>query len=197
MGYAQAADHRGVISMSKSIVSLAQALDFAARKHTGQTRKGELAEPYINHVAEVASLLAEVTNGRDPILVIGGLLHDTIEDTETTFEELKAEFGLPVARLVQEVTDDKSLPKEERKKLQVSHAGSKSRRAKLLKIADKTSNLRSMIASPPKGWSTERMREYVTWSTKVVKKCRGHNPKLDHAFDEAQAAAQVSFRPRG
>ena len=180
--------------MSKSIVSLARALDFAARKHTGQTRKGELAEPYINHVAEVASLLAEVTNGRDPILVIGGLLHDTIEDTETTFEELKAEFGLPVARLVQEVTDDKSLPKKERKKLQVSHAGSKSRRAKLLKIADKTSNLRSMIASPPKGWSTERMREYVTWSTKVVKKCRGHNPKLDHAFDEAKAAARVSMQ---
>jgi len=103
--------------MSKSIVSLARALDFAARKHTGQTRKGELAEPYVNHVADVASLLAEVTNGRDPILVIGGLLHDTIEDTETTFEELKAEFGLPVARLVQEVTDDKSLPKEERKKI--------------------------------------------------------------------------------
>ena len=180
--------------MNKPIISLAHALDFAARKHMGQTRKGDLAEPYINHVAEVASLLAQTTNGRDPILVIGGLLHDTIEDTETSFEELKAEFGLPVARLVREVTDNKRLSKEERKKLQVRHAGSKSRRAKLLKIADKTSNLRSLAGSPPKGWSVERMREYVTWSTKVVKKCRGHNRKLDLAFDDAKAAARASMR---
>jgi (p)ppGpp synthase/HD superfamily hydrolase len=180
--------------MNKSIVSLSKALEFAARKHTGQKRKGELAEPYINHVTEVASLLAEVTNGRDPVLVIGGLLHDTIEDTETTFEELKAEFGLPVARLVREVTDDKSLPKEERKRLQVSHARSISRRAKLLKIADKTSNLKSLVGSPPKGWSAERMREYVSWATRVVKNCRGNNPKLDHAFDEAKSAARASMR---
>ena len=180
--------------MSKLIVSLARAFDFAARKHTGQTRKGEQAEPYVNHVAEVASLLAEVTNGRDPVLVIGGLLHDTIEDTETTFEELKAEFGLPVARLVREVTDDKSLPKKERKRLQAKNAGSKSRRAKLLKIADKTSNLKGLVASPPKGWSTERKREYVNWAAKVIRKCRGHNRKLDHAFDEALAAARAALR---
>ena len=177
--------------MREPIVSLTLALDFAARKHTGQTRKGELKEPYINHVAEVASLLAEVTNGRDPILVIGGLLHDTLEDTETTFEELKAEFGLPVARLVREVTDDKSLPKEERKQLQVKNAGSKSRRAKLLKIADLTSNLRSLVTSPPKGWSKERKQEYFTWAARVVRKCRGHNRKLDHAFDEAHAAGKA------
>ena len=182
--------------MREPIVSLARALDFAARKHTGQTRRGKLEEPYINHVAEVASLLAEVTNGRDPILVVGGLLHDTIEDTETTFEELKAEFGLPVARLVREVSDDKNLPKEERKQLQEKNAGSKSRRAKLLKIADKTSNLRSLVTSPPKGWSKDRKREYVAWSAKVVRKCRGHNRKLDHAFDEAHAAAKGALRKR-
>ena len=182
--------------MRESIVSIALALDFAARKHTGQTRKGELKEPYINHVAEVANLLAEVTNGRDPILVVGGLLHDTIEDTETTFEELKAEFGLPVARLVREVSDDKNLPKKERKLLQVRNAGSKSRRAKLLKIADKTSNLRSLVVSPAKGWSKERNREYVNWSAKVVRKCRGYNRKLDQAFDGALAAARAGLRKR-
>jgi len=182
--------------MNEHVVSIARALDFAARKHTKQKRKGEFKEPYVNHVAEVASLLAQATNGRDPVLIVGGLLHDTIEDTETTFEELKAEFGIPVARLVQEVSDDKSLPKEERKRLQVRNAGKKSRRAKLLKIADKTSNLRSLAASPPKDWTLETKRQYVTWATKVVKKCRGLNIKLDSAFDEARSDIRRSLKNR-
>ena len=154
-----------------------------------QKRKGEDKEPYINHLAEVACLLAEVTNGRDPVLVVGGLLHDTIEDTDATFAELKAEFGLPVARLVQEVSDDKSLPRQKRKQLQIQTANSKSRRAKLLKIADKTSNLRSLVNSPPKSWTRKRKRKYCEWSAEVVTSYRGLNRKLDCVFDEALAAA--------
>ena len=139
--------------MSADIVLLARAADYAARQHIAQRRKGERAEPYINHLTEVAALLAEATDGADVVLLAGGLLHDTLEDTDATYEDLEQRFGPEVAALVAEVTDDKSLPKEERKRLQIDKTPSKSRRAKLLKIADKTSNLRSMVNSPPKGWT--------------------------------------------
>ena len=119
--------------MSKDIVQFARALDFAARKHAHQRRKGELEEPYINHLAEVTQMLAAATEGRDTVLVVAGLLHDTIEDTETTFDELEARFGREVADLVAEVSDDKSLRKAERKRLQIEKTPTKSDRAKMIK----------------------------------------------------------------
>lgn len=176
--------------MSADIVLLAHAADYAARQHIGQRRKGERAEPYINHLTEVAALLADATGGGDVTLLAGGLLHDTLEDTDATYEDLKQRFGPEVAALVAEVTDDKSLPKEERKRLQIDKTPSKSRRAKLLKIADKTSNLRSMVSSPPKGWTSERLRDYVDWAEQVVRSCRGLNATLDAAFDKAYADAR-------
>jgi (p)ppGpp synthase/HD superfamily hydrolase len=176
--------------MSADIVLLARAADYAARQHIGQRRKGERAEPYINHLTEVAVLLAEATDGTDVTLLAGGLLHDTLEDTDATYEDLEQRFGPAVAALVAEVTDDKSLPKEERKRLQIDKTPSKSQRAKLLKIADKTSNLRSMVNSPPKGWTPERLRDYVGWAEQVVRSCRGLNTTLDEAFDRAYADAR-------
>jgi hypothetical protein len=128
--------------MSTDLVKLARAADYAARQHIAQRRKGERAEPYVNHLIEVAALLAEATAGEDVVLLMGGLLHDTLEDTDSTYEDLEQRFGPEVAALVAEVTDDKSLPKEERKRLQIAKTPGKSRRAKLLKLADKTSNLR-------------------------------------------------------
>ena len=167
------------------VIEVARAIDFAARKHAGQRRKGAKAEPYVNHPAEVALLLAKATGGGDPALVVAGLLHDTIEDTESTREELAAEFGDDVASLVEEVTDDKSLPREERKRLQVKAAPEKSRRARMLKIADKTSNLRSLRESPPVFWSEKRQREYVAWSREVVAACGPTDPRLEELFEEA------------
>jgi (p)ppGpp synthase/HD superfamily hydrolase len=167
------------------ILLFARALDFAARKHVHQRRKGELAEPYVNHLSDVARLLAEATKGEDPTVVIAGLLHDTIEDTETTYAELAKEFGPAVAALVGEVTDDKSLPKAERKRLQVETASRKSPRARMIKLADKTSNLHSMVASPPKDWSSQRKREYIDWASRVVEGCSGVNPFLDREFKQA------------
>ena len=176
--------------MSADIVLLARAADYAARQHIAQRRKGERAEPYINHLTEVAALLAEATGGNDVMLLAGGLLHDTLEDTDATYEDLEQRFGPEVAALVAEVTDDKSLPKEERKQLQIDKTPAKSRRAKLLKIADKTSNLRSMVTSPPKGWTEARLRDYVAWAEQVVRSCRGLNAVLDAAFDKAYADAK-------
>jgi len=174
--------------MNENVLLIARALDFAARKHVDQRRKGEAEEPYINHVAEVASLLAEATGGEDAVLVAAGLLHDTIEDVGVTHAELAQAFGPEVADLVQEVTDDKSLPKQERKRLQVEHAPHKSGRARQLKIADKTSNLRAIRNSPPKDWDEERKREYFDWAKRVVDGCRGVNAKLEATFDDAWKA---------
>jgi GTP diphosphokinase / guanosine-3',5'-bis(diphosphate) 3'-diphosphatase len=141
-------------------LKIARAVHFAALKYANQKRKGKDAEPYINHLAEVAATLAVHTKGQDPNLVVAGLLHDTLEDTQTTYEELVGGFGQDVADLVKEVTDDKSLPKAERKRLQVENTPHKSVRAKMLKIADKLSNLKAVLNSPPQNWSPERKREY-------------------------------------
>ncbi len=168
-----------------AVLGLARAYDFAARKHINQQRKGEAAEPYINHLTEVALLVAQATAGADADLVIAAVLHDTVEDTETSPADIAAVFGDRVADLVAECTDDKSLPKAERKRLQIAHAGAASGGAKRIKIADKTSNLRSMCASPPAGWPPQRIAEYIGWAREVVDRCRGVDPWLEAQFDAA------------
>ncbi len=179
--------------MANAVVDLLRALEFAARKHRDQRRKGLAAEPYVNHLAEVTRMLAEATGGGDPVLLIGGLLHDTIEDTATTPEELEREFGHEVADLVVEVTDDKTLPKKERKRLQIERAREASTRAKLLKLADKTANVRSIVHSPPRGWDRDRKLAYLRWAEGVIAHCRGVNAQLESTFDEAVTAARKAL----
>ena len=173
--------------MNQDILLVTKALEFATRAHTDQRRKGEREEPYINHLSEVAWLIAQATEGDDATLIAAGLLHDTIEDQDITHETLAREFGQDVANLVREVTDDKSLEKAERKRLQVEHAPHKSDRAKVLKIADKTANLHSILNSPPSGWDAVRRRAYFEWAADVVAGCRGVNAKIEAAFDAAFA----------
>jgi (p)ppGpp synthase/HD superfamily hydrolase len=139
----------------KEWVAVLTAADMAARWHVHQRRKGIAREPYINHLLEVASLVAEATGGSDPPLVVAALLHDAIEDQGVTSEMLASEFGNGVADIVLELSDDKALPKEERKRRQVEAAPTKSREAKLIKLADKTSNLRTIASSPAADWSVE------------------------------------------
>jgi (p)ppGpp synthase/HD superfamily hydrolase len=177
----------------QSVVLITHAMEFAAHKHTDIRRKGLRSEPYVNHLTEVARLLADATTGEDPALVAAGLLHDTVEDTDTTFEELDREFGAEIAGLVQEVTDNKKLEKEDRKRLQIETASKKSPRARLIKIADKTSNLRSILTSPPTDWSIQRKREYFDWAAAVVARCRGVNAQLEELFDRAYAEGIAIF----
>ena len=179
--------------MRNALLRLARAMDFAARKHRDQRRKGAAEEPYINHPAEVARLVAEATGGRDVTVVLGALLHDTLEDTETTRAELRREFGADVAALVAEVTDDKRLSKRERKRRQVERASRKSSRARMIKTADKTSNLRSLAQSPPLAWDARRRREYAEWAAQGVAGCRGVNRRLEAAFDAAYRQALRGF----
>jgi (p)ppGpp synthase/HD superfamily hydrolase len=169
-----------------------KATDAAARWHVNQRRKGPAQEPYINHLVEVALLVADATGGKDTNLVIAALLHDAMEDCDVPRELIAETFGNDVASLVEEVTDHKSLPKAERKVKQVKAALTKSSRAKILKLADKTSNLRAVTASPPANWSVKRRKEYVDWAREVAKGLRGVNQKL---VDEAAAAAERSFKP--
>jgi GTP diphosphokinase / guanosine-3',5'-bis(diphosphate) 3'-diphosphatase len=151
--------------------------------------------PYINHLVEVAMLVADATGGKDTNLVIAALLHDVIEDCEVPRELIAETFGEDVASLVEEVTDDKSLPKAVRRNKQVKTAPTKSSRAKILKLADKISNLRAIASSAPSDWSVKRRLEYVLWAREVAKGLRGVNQKLEDQFDKAAAAAEQSFKP--
>jgi len=170
-----------------SYAPLLKAISFAADRHRNQKRKDQEASPYINHPIAVAAVLADEGNVDDESILMAAILHDTVEDTETTFEELENLFGVEVAGIVRELTDDKSLFKEVRKELQIEHAAHASPRAKQVKIADKICNIRDILKSPPHDWSAERKREYLEWATKVVNGCRGVNPGLDKVFDEALA----------
>jgi len=163
------------------------AAKFASDKHASQKRKGAAAEPYINHLIEVAELIAGSSEQLDTNLVMAGLLHDTVEDTDTTDDELERIFGSDIAALVAEVTDDKSLPKEARKEKQVASAPHKSVRAQVIKLADKISNLRSVLASPPATWSADRKREYFAWARRVVDALSAPNQVLKAEFDKTYA----------
>jgi (p)ppGpp synthase/HD superfamily hydrolase len=160
----------------------------AAHWHSGQRRKGAAQEPYVNHLLEVAGLVAHATGGDDINLVIAALLHDTVEDQEVSRAMIAAEFGEDVATLVMEVTDDKTLPEAQRKALQVEHAPHKSSRAALLKMADKISNLMEMASGPPADWPLQRRADYVQWARDVVAGLQVDNAFLRERFAEAAAA---------
>ncbi|KGS31138.1 HD domain-containing protein [Burkholderia pseudomallei] len=167
---------------------LVAAIAFAADKHRNQRRKDHEASPYINHPIVLANVLANEAGVEDERVLLAAVLHDTIEDTETTEQELLRLFGRDVADIVVEVTDDKSLPKAERKRLQVEHAAHISCRAKLVKLADKICNLRDIAKSPPADWSLARKREYFDWAKAVVDGLRGVHPGLEAIFDAAYEA---------
>jgi (p)ppGpp synthase/HD superfamily hydrolase len=171
-----------------SIQAILHAANFAAQKHAAQKRKGAAAEPYINHLLEVAALVSTAISEPDTNLIIAALLHDVIEDCGVTQEEVAAQFGKDVADLVMEVTDDKSLPKVERKRLQVVTAPHKSVRAQVLKLADKISNLRAILSSPPADWTVQRKREYFEWAKKVVDSLPAPNPALKAEFERVYRA---------
>jgi len=163
---------------------------FAAERHAAHRRKGPSAEPYVNHLLEVAELLARTADHLDTNLIVAALLHDTIEDVGVTRAEIAERFGEDVASLVAEVTDDKSLPKEVRKALQVEHAPGKSARAQALSAADKIANLRSIATSPPADWTFERRVEYVRWARKIVGHYKHLNGRLAAEFQQLNADLQ-------
>jgi guanosine-3',5'-bis(diphosphate) 3'-pyrophosphohydrolase len=176
------------MSQDTAIPLIIDALAFAAHKHRDQRRKDKGASPYINHPVTLAHILATEGGVTDPIALAGALLHDTVEDTETTYAELVERFGRAVADVVMECTDDKTLPKAERKELQVTHAPEMSPAAKLVKIADKTANLRDVASHPPADWTRARRHEYANWAKRVVDNLGEVNLELEASFTRAHAA---------
>ncbi len=162
---------------------------FAADQHRNQKRKDVCASPYINHPLQVASLLASA-GVTDVELLMAAILHDTVEDTETSLDDLRSRFGERVASIVADVTDDKSLEKADRKRLQVESAAKKSTEAKQLKIADKTCNVTDIDSESPVGWDRDRRLAYLDWAENVVRGCRGVNEQLELRFDEAVDATR-------
>ena len=179
------------MDFSENTGKLLEAIRFAAEKHRNQRRKDSKRSPYINHPIEVVQLLWEVGGVRDVDVLLAAVLHDTIEDTDTRPEEISDRFGEQVLSFVLEVTDDKSLPKSERKRLQIVHAPHKSYGAKLIKLADKSCNVRNLITMPPKDWSLERKQEYLLWGEKVIAGLRGTNAALEEYYDHELSSGKL------
>jgi guanosine-3',5'-bis(diphosphate) 3'-pyrophosphohydrolase len=175
---------------------LLRAAHFAAVKHIDQRRKGASAKPYITHPIEVSMILATVGSVTDAGILAAALLHDTVEDTDATFDEIEREFGSDVTSLVAEVTDDKTLDSATRKRLQVENAPHLTTRAKLIKLADKLCNVRDVSFDSPPNWSLQRCRDYVEWTKRVIDRCRGVNAALEHLYDETYAAGMAELDRR-
>jgi len=164
-----------------------KAMAFASDKHRNQRRKDADASPYINHPIALVNVLANEGKITDADILCAAVLHDTIEDTKTTLAELEELFGKGIATIVLEVTDDKCLDKATRKQKQIEHAPHISREAKLVKLADKISNLRDILSSPPADWPADRKRAYFEWASKVVDGVRGVHPGLEAVFDDLRS----------
>jgi len=179
------------------IATIMRAAEFAAHKHRDQRRKGNDV-PYINHPLSLARVLVEEGGIDDADTLAAALLHDTIEDTDTTRAELASEFGKRIAGIVAEVTDDKSLPKLVRKQTQVIHATELSHEARLVKLADKLANLRDLAVCPPQGWNADRIRGYFCWASKVVSVVGNVNAalwqQLEEVFSSQISVAGSTFR---
>lgn len=172
------------------IAGLLGALRFAAEQHREQRRKGALDIPYVNHPIQVAETLVRVGGVEDLVILRAALLHDVVEDTDTTLDEVEAAFGAEVRLVVAEVSDDKTLPKQERKRLQIVHAPGLSARAKHVKLGDKICNVTDLVTDPPRGWERPRLREYLDWTEQVIEGCRETNAALEAHFDEVLAHAK-------
>jgi len=169
---------------------LMDAIIFAANKHQGQVRKDADHSPYITHPLAVARAIAEIGGVGDTLVYKAAILHDTIEDTNTTEEEIRLRFGEEVLQVVLEVTDDKSLNKMERKQRQVMHAPNLSYPARIIKLADKIINCQDILKSPPEGWTLQRRRDYIQWGADVISQIRSTNEALEAAFDQIITEAE-------
>jgi hypothetical protein len=180
--------------MIADLPRLTKALLFAAEAHRNQRRKGAAQEPYLNHLIEVVDLVVQATDNADMDMVIAALLHDVVEDSPTTYEDVATSFGERVAEIVRENSDDMSLPKAERRRARIAAMALKSREARIVKMADIISNLRAIAVSPPAGWSTERKLGYLEGCRQVVDAARGTEGSIERIFDETAANVERAIR---
>jgi len=182
------------VHTNPAITELTRALTFAAAAHVNQRRKGAAQEPYIDHLIEVLHLVACATGGHDIELCVAALLHDVVEDTDVTKAAIRDVFGPRVLSIVEENSDDTTLPKDERRRRRIATMPSKSPEARTIKIADVISNLRALVASPPAGWSAERKLGYLNGCRQLVDAGRGGNSEIEALFDRTAASVEQSIR---
>ena len=172
------------------LVKILDAAVFAAEKHQGDVRKNKQRSPYITHPLLVAEAILRIGEIQNVTILTAAILHDTIEDTETTTDDIRERFGEEVLSIILEVTDDKSLSKMVRKRLQVAHATELSYEARVVKLADKLINCRDILNDPPEYWTLKRRQDYIQWGADVLYRIRGTNPQLEAAFDRVIARAE-------
>lgn len=180
--------------METAVRRVTDALSFAAEAHRNQRRKGAAQEPYINHLIEVLDLVARSEHGQDVEVLIAAALHDTVEDTPVTYEDITQRFGGRVAQIVRENSDDMSLPKAERRRARIAAMGHKSSEARAVKIADVISNLRAIAVSPPAGWTADRKLGYLEGCRQLIDAGRGADAVLEAAFDTTAAEVEHAVR---
>lgn len=180
----------------KELSLIFKAYSFASKKHTNQRRRDSSSSPYINHPIDVAYTLWEIGKVRDLDIITASILHDTLEDTDTTAGELDAEFGVKVRKIVEELSDNKNLPKDVRKQYQIDHTDSLSFNARNIKLADKICNVEDLIESPPADWPEKRKIEYAAWGNEVVRKLRGTNLKLERFFEGLYSTAMIALKKK-
>lgn len=183
----------GRLSRRPRTDALLRAAAFSADAHKGQRRKNLAQTPYINHPIRVASLLSTIANVHTPEVLIAALLHDTVEDTHVTLHDIRNAFGNKVANIVKQVTDDKDLPKDVRKQLQIQNAPLISSQAKLVKLADKLDNLTSLLTHTPLNWQSKRVADYYKWAESVIAGLRGTNKSLEHSLDHVLSQRQIAI----
>ncbi len=181
--------------ISDDIHKIIQAVEFAAESHRGQVRKNAAGPPYIIHLIGVANMLMLEGRVRDPDVIIAGLLHDSVEDTDTTFDDIRSAFGERVEGFVHEVTDDKLLDKAQRKELQILNAPKTSAGAAQIQLCDKYYNLCDIAQDPPPGWTQERIDGYVGWGQQVVYHLPWVNASLKHMLYDFFERYWQSKRP--
>ncbi|MEA3327944.1 MAG: HD domain-containing protein [Chloroflexota bacterium] len=180
-------------SQTPDLTTIFEACIFAANKHQGHIRKDQKGSPYITHPLLVAQAIWKIGGVTDTNILVAAILHDTIEDTKTTLMEIQDTFGKSILDIVLEVTDDKSLPRQERKWLQVVHAPGLSHPARIIKLGDKLVNCRDILNSPPKEWTLERRQQYIQWAVDVLYRIRGTNIALEAAFDDTLTRAETQL----
>lgn len=179
-----------IMGMEFDLTKILNAAIFAADKHQGHIRKNKQRSPYITHPLLVAQAIYQIGGIQDTTILTAAILHDTIEDTDTTREEIREHFDDDVLSVVLEVTDNKSLPKLIRKRLQVSHAPELSYEARIVKLADKLINCGDILNDPPEYWPLKRRQDYIQWGADVIFRIRGTNPGLEAAFDKVMSRAE-------
>jgi len=171
---------RGALNEKDAEAVLGAAI-FATEKHKSQVRSNEKKTPYIIHPIEVADLVMKIGHVYDKDVLITALLHDVMDDTQTTYEQITSLYGTKVSSYLEEMTSKQGLSLKEQKKQQIMQAFRQNPSVAIIKLSDKLSNLKTLATSPPPSWSRDRIDQYFQWAQTVIENLPESNQLLKKA----------------